>query len=400
MMHLADRTSWRERIFAALLALLAVTALFVRSDLLEPGHPDFELPRDHHKYIHMAEGDILDFHLAPFCWRVGVPLLVKVLPFSTRMGFLTIALVSLWATGILLYFSARRFGFSPRLSATGTLLFYSLGWAAKFNLIHFWLSDAATLAMVGALILLVQQRRMVLVVLVLALGVLVKESLIFAAPLLYTLRARRLWDAPLLAQSILCTLPAVALLVLLRMIIPAGNSDVAYLATLPEQLSVVHSGVANFDLGYLWREFGLQRLTAPTLLNLKEMSIWSWGPLVLLIPFFVLRRPREIFIRFTPFLLLAYAQLLLASNSQRLVVLASAAVILPGLAVLREWGTWLRAGESCWMILAAGLVALNLLNPVTAAAPFPIQLTYFLMFVVTLGIGRRFRAFDPERGTC
>jgi len=386
--------AWRERILIAALALLALAALYVRSDLLEPSHPDFARPWDHHKYIHMAEGGAFHYRVAPFCWRVGLPLMVRALPLSIRDGFLFLTLMSLWAAGLLLYHTARSLEFSPRLSSAGMLLFYSLGWAVKYNLIHFWLSDAAAFAMVGAVIFLILRRRMAWAALALALGVTVKESVIFAAPLLYTLRARRAWDFDLLRSSLLTTLPALILLAALRVAVPIGNGDPSYLATLPEALRTVHHGVSDFDLGYLWREHGLRRLSAPTLFDLKEISIWSWGPLVLLVPFFPLARPRAIFIRMAPLLLLAYAQLLLASNSQRLVVLASPAMILPGLAVLKRWGHWLRAGESSWLLLASGLLILDLLDPTASSAPFPMQLAYVSSFMMILLAGRPFRAFE------
>jgi hypothetical protein len=97
---------------------------------------------------------------------------------------------------------------------------------------------------------------------------------------------------------------------------------------------------------------------------------------------------------------LAYVQILLASNVQRLVVLASAAVILPGLAVLQYWGRWLRASEGCWLVLAAGLWALNLIDPAAYSAAFPVQLFYFMAVILILFIARRFRIFAPERGIC
>ncbi len=394
---MTDRSAWRERLLVAALALLAVIGLMARSDMLEAGHPNFERPWDHHKYIHMADGAVFDFRVAPFCWRVGIPWIVSVSPLEHRDSFLIIAALGIIAAGLMLYYAARRYGFSPQLSTAGMLLFFSLGWATKYNLMHFWLSDAAALGMVGAVILLTLERRILWAAALLTIGVLVKESIIFVAPLLYTLRARRLWDGRLLLQSILYTLPALALLIAIRNAIPMGNGDASYLASLPENLRAVHHGVSDFDLAYLWREHGLQRLTAPSLLNLKEMSIWSWGPLVLLIPFFVLRRPREIFLRFLPLFILAYAQILLASNVQRLVLLASAAVILPGLAVLQQWGRWLRAGDGCWIVPAAGLLALNLLDPAAYSAAFPVQLFYFMMFILILLLARRFRIFAPDR---
>ncbi|MBC8367138.1 hypothetical protein H8E52_06985 [bacterium] len=397
---MTDLPAWREGLIVAALALLAVIGLMSRSDLVEAGHPNFERPWDHHKYIHMADGGAFDFRVAPFCWRVGVPLAVSVLPLEHRDSFLIIAALGILVAGLMLYYAARRYGFSPRLSAAGMLLFFSLGWASKYNLMHFWLSDAAALGIVGLVILLILERRMLWAAFLLALGVMVKESIIFVAPLLYTLRTRRLLDGRLVLHSILYALPALALLVSIRSAIPMGNGDANYLATLPENLRAVHHGVSDFDMAYLWREHGLRRLTAPSLLSLKEMSIWSWGPLVLLIPFFVLRRPREIFLRFLPLFILAYAQILLASNVQRLVVLASAAVILPGLAVLQHWGRWLRAGEGCWIALAAGLLALNLLDPASYSAAFPVQLLYFTAFILILLLARRFRIFAPEGGIC
>lgn len=385
---------WAETLIVALLALAALALLASRSDLLVRGHPDFAKPWDHHKYIHMAEGGAFEFGVAPFCWRVGLPLAAAALPLSTRDAFFALTLLSLFAAGLLLHRSARLLGHSAPLAAAGMLLFYSLGWAAKYNLIHFWLSDAAAFAFVGGVILLTLEGRPGWAALLLALGVTVKESVILAAPLLYTLRAGRPWDRRLLVRSALAALPAAAVLLLLRLAIHMQNADPAYLDTLPERLSTVHRGTPTYSLRYLWSEFGMSRLFGAGLRDLKEMSIWSWGPLVLLFPFFLVRGARTLFLRLAPLLLLAYGQLFMASNSQRLLMLAAPAVILPGLAVLRLWGRWLRAGEGIWLALAAGLFFLKLLNPEAPSVAFSVQLAYFLAFLLALLIARPFRLLD------
>jgi hypothetical protein len=97
--------------------------------------PNFPKPWDHHKYIEVAQNNILNFHSAPFCWRIGVPLLVKLLPFNIFWNFLIISFMGVWFTGVVTYYLAKILFLTRTYSFLAMIMFYSLGWAYKLGVI-------------------------------------------------------------------------------------------------------------------------------------------------------------------------------------------------------------------------------------------------------------------------
>lgn len=95
-------------ILAVILTGLIAGVMLIRGNLLTPGHPDFSEPWDHHKYIHMATESPVGFHIAPFCRRIFVPALAKLLPFGLQCNFFLIAFVSICLTGVTVYYLAKK----------------------------------------------------------------------------------------------------------------------------------------------------------------------------------------------------------------------------------------------------------------------------------------------------
>ncbi len=113
----------------ALLSAVLISTVFLTTIRITPGTEQYALGvMDHHRYVIMAEGNPFDFHLAPFSWRVLVPLIVKLQPFGTEIGFLLVTLVSIWLCGIMIYYMIKAAGFAPAYGLFGMLLFYSIGW--------------------------------------------------------------------------------------------------------------------------------------------------------------------------------------------------------------------------------------------------------------------------------
>ena len=95
-------------------------------------------------------------------------------------------------------------------------LFFSVGWAVKQNVFDFWLPDALGYLFTLAAIYAIYKKHDLLFVLLLSVGVLAKESVVFVAPLYYTINAARLIDLKLLRRTILFTIPALLALFLVR----------------------------------------------------------------------------------------------------------------------------------------------------------------------------------------
>lgn len=319
---------WQEFIIVMSVAFLITVILLLRTPLMTSGHPDFSKPWDHHKYIEMAVRDPLDFHIAPFCWRILVPLLAKILPFSLEWSFLLISFTGIWLTGVTMYYIAKQFFSVTSYAAIGLITFFSLGWATKFPLSDFWLPDALSFLFVALGIYGILAKRDGLFLAVTVLGVCIKESVIFIAPLYYTLNARQLIDWQALKKGVLMTLPAVVALGTIRVMVPAMNENLEYISSLPDSLAVVQNGASSYDYWQLLRSIGIERFRHLSLGDLATYSFGTFGVLVMLLPFFALRKNSLLFWKFIPFFLLGYAQLLFAVNNERLIVLCFPAMIL------------------------------------------------------------------------
>ena len=319
---------WKELAIVLGAAFFLTVILLLRTPLLTSGHPDFSQPWDHHKYIEMAIRDPLDFHIAPFCWRILVPLLAKTLPFSLQWNFLLISFTGIWLTGVTVYYIAKRFFSVTPCAAIGLITFFSLGWATRFPLSDFWLPDALSFLFVTLGIYGILAKREGLFLAVTVLGVCVKESVLFITPLYYTLNARQFIDWQALKRCMLMALPAFVALGVIRVIVPAMNENLEYIGSLPPSLALVQDGTSSYNYWQLLHSIGVERVRHLSLGDLVIYSFGTFGVLVMLLPFFSLKNNGVLLLKFIPFLLLGYAQLLFAVNNQRLIVLCFPAMIL------------------------------------------------------------------------
>ncbi len=202
---------------------------------------------DGKRYAAMADESLFKpryRHEAPWCWRVVTPFLASRLPFETLTNFRVLAFASNWLSLVLMFGILRRSGFSPALSQLGVLLYVGVFWSAKFFFYSPAYIDSGTQA------------------LLLAVGVLQKESLLFLAPVVWIdyARERGGWTLPTVGTgAALLACPVVAL-VAVRTAIPASNdytafemirSQLALLATLdfwPRMFLATFSGLGILPL--------------------------------------------------------------------------------------------------------------------------------------------------------
>ena len=328
--------------------------LLARTDVLLPGHPNWTRPWDHQKYLLMAEQPF-ELRIAPFSWRVLGPLLSWVLPFPTTTSARVVGFVALWATAVAVFVLLRRLGFDDLAAGAGMLLLLTVGWATGYLLYNFWLPDGLALLCVVVLAIAAVDRRPLLFAAVLVVGVLAKEQVLLAAPLWWSLTTERLVDWRRLGQAALLAAPAVAVLVAVRLLLPAGNEDAAYLASLPIDLNAYDT--LPSDPVSLYEKFQPVRQGYPWLV--AEWSVQVFGPLLLL-ALAAPRRSLDVLLRWSPLVVLALLQPLLASNTHRLVVLAVPAVVVmatTGLDALRD-----RVGTAV-LSAPAALLVLDLVAP-------------------------------------
>jgi len=322
----------RQVVGAVAISAICTALLWFRTDHLTPGTPYFGLNWDHHMYIAMATGGPLDFHIAPYNWRILGPALVWAMPFATQAGFQIVTIAGVFGTGVAVWFLLRRLGFGHELAVGGLLLYFAVGYATKWTLFDFWLTDPLAFLLATVAVLLILGDHDVGFAVCLAVGVLAKESVIFVAPLAYTLRARRAWDPALAIRTIGATLPAIAALVAVHIGIPPRNADAAYVAGLPRP---IRENPVIPDYTY-WS--ALHHTVAKRLHHWPETLTRTVSAFGLVIPVLAViglrsRRARSFALRTLPFLALVYVQLLFAYNTERLLVLGLIAVI-----PLAAWG--------------------------------------------------------------
>jgi len=341
-------------------ALVAVSlgALSLRTARLLPPDPAFYLPADHHIYAFMASHPVGEFHVAPWCWRILGPALAAGSGLPADRAFEVITSLSLAATALLMFFILRRLRIDLHLSLLGILLFMSLGYATKFNIYDFWLSDPLAFAFTSAAFLFVLLGWDVAFAICLAVGVLVKESVFFAVALHYGLRARRPIDARTALNTATLALPALAVLLSIRAAIPAWNGRQDYLATLPFPIRRNARTVPSYDVSTVLTLTIQRRHLGETLLR----TLTAFGAVVPVLAVVGVYSTRRFAVRLLPFVVLVLSQLLFAQDTQRLVVLA-----FPALIVLAVFGLrWLRdergVGSSVLTCLAVGTFALGLLS--------------------------------------
>jgi hypothetical protein len=176
-------------------------------------------------------------------------------------------------------------------------------------------------------------------------------------------------------------LPAVAVFVALRSLIPMRNDDVAYLSTLPQTLHQVQLGSSTYDLGWLWREIGLQRLRSISPSSLLLYSVGTFGVVAATLPLFAVRRNISLFVRFLPFLILVYTQVFFATNVTRLLVFAFPAVIILALNGAEAIAQSLRVKVGTFAILFGALICLLLVRTWMIFVPHLYEALSFILFL-------------------
>lgn len=362
--------------FALILLLgLGLMALLVaRTTLLTQDNPDFARPQDLQQYLYMAQHGAFSLHIAPYGWRVGLPFMVSLLPMEPAVGFFVVSFVALWLTAVVVYYLVRQFGMGRGPALIGMIMFLSLSWAVKFNLGDFWLTEPVAFLILSLATLLLGASRPIAASGLMALGSLFRESTLVLAPLFYTLRARRPWDARAALEAVALVLPTIVVMVAIRIAIPALNSDPTYVSTLPAAIqSVVHTAVPTYDLGDTVVRSLTVRLselrTIPDLFGIAfTLTFSTYGFLVTLMAIAGSVARPDLFARLGLMVLIPYGQLLIATNNERLFVAGFPAVIVLAAAGVVSLTTRFGVTHAQSMALAALFYALNLIDP-NAASP-------------------------------
>jgi hypothetical protein len=211
-------------------------------------------------------------HTFPFAYRVGLPWLVHILPFSHTTSFRLLDWLASGGAAAIAYLLMRRlgaradiaWGLALCLALSPPMLLVSLREGRN--------TDAATLFFMLAATLLLVQRRLRALTLTLAIGVLFREAELFIIPLAYAVWAIRPWDLAAMRRALLCGLPAIALYIALHVSIPAvGEAQVpGYGGSLvAERATVIKEGLKTLltELRRMFSIYGPLWIAAPLALR-------------------------------------------------------------------------------------------------------------------------------------
>jgi hypothetical protein len=196
-------------------------------------------------YERMAQHPLAT-HTFPFAYRIGLPWLVHVLPFSHTTSFELLAWAAAGAAAAFAFALMGRLG-APKGLAAGLALALALSPPMLIVALREGRNtDAITVAFMMAATLFVVERRLRALTVTLLVGVLFREAVLFVIPLAYALWAVRAWDVRAAKRALLVGAPALIAFLALRLAIPSvGEASVpGYGGSLiGGRLSVLESGL-------------------------------------------------------------------------------------------------------------------------------------------------------------
>ena len=335
----------KELILVFLVTFVCLIGLFLRTDRLTYSDPDFSEIYDHRFYIEMATGHPSDLRYAPFEYRILNPLLAKLLPFDLLTNFTVLSFTALWLTGIITYFMLRTMGFSTPLAFIGLLFYLSSGWATKYNIYDFWLTDPLGFLFIVATMWSIFAKKDLYFLLLLAVGVTAKENVIFVAPLYYTFNSKKMFDGKLLFRCLYLTAPALLIFIGIRIFTPIENTA--------------------YNIQFLLQTIGIKRIQQFSK-DFRDYfllySIGTFGISLILLPLFSIKQNLSLSLKFLPFTALTYLSLLFAYNTERIIVSAFPAVIVLALNGIKNITDKTGFPEKIFAFLPLSIIALLLIK--------------------------------------
>lgn len=219
-------------------------------------------------------------HTFPFGYRLGLPLLVHVLPFDHTTSFSLLAWLAAGAAAAFAFLLMRQLD-SVRTVAAGLAILMSV--SPPFLVVALRQgrnTDIATVFFMMVASYLIVRKRYWQLAIVLALGTVVREAVLFEAPLAYAVWAQRPVDTRAGARTLLVALPAVAAYAALRLSLhTVGETSVpGYGGSLvAERFTVIKLGLQSAfqEARRLFTTYGPLWLVSP--LALREMPFARRG---------------------------------------------------------------------------------------------------------------------------
>jgi hypothetical protein len=186
---------------------------------------DEPVPEDDDLIYERMADDPFAPHTYVFAFRVAVPWLVHVLPFSHDVSFSALAWIFSGAAGGVLFLLLDRLRVARGVSIPLAIALVVSPPLLVASLRQGRNPDPLTALVMVAGALFIVERRPVPLAVTMLVGAFNRESALFLAPLAYAVWAERLVDARVLRDVALASVPAVAAFVTLRLAIPTVGRE-------------------------------------------------------------------------------------------------------------------------------------------------------------------------------
>ena len=252
-----------QKLEAVLVGAVALVALLVMDAYVR----DSPTPQNDELIYHLMASEPFEPHTFVFAYRVAVPTLVYLMPFSHEFSFSLLAWLFTAGCASLTYVLLRRFEISkPFAAGVGvafalcpTLFVASLRQGANVD-------PESVFVMLAGTIAIVDRRPFALGVIVLV-GVTVRESTLFLIPFAYAVWAGRLWDPEVARRVLLLSLPGIGAYLALRLSLPTVARDqvIGYDSLFGGRLDVLRAAAEDpqYPLRRVALAFGPLWLAAP-----------------------------------------------------------------------------------------------------------------------------------------
>lgn len=345
-------------------AVIATLVAFFAVEPVTTQSPDFNLPIDRHKYIYMAENGVNSLGIPPFCYRIVAPFLAAQHPGSTEFGFVCVALFGIALGGL----SAFLLGETATKNRHGGWIAMALYFGCRHlvftNLADFWLTDSLAHGMILASVALALRRQLFLAILLAALAGAGRETALLIGPFVFAWGLGSMGWKRSLTVSVSVLAASLIGIAVSRTTIQNRAEDPSHLATLPAILfHRPDHQVSNRPVSVTIREVATWRIETFRAGQLLEYTILPLGAVGFALAWLSPASRRAI-LASVPALGVAYGQLLVGTDTERLIAYGAPAFVIAGSVALMS-----RVPDRKLLLFAlwvwlpfAGLVGLGLLG--------------------------------------
>jgi hypothetical protein len=164
-------------------------------------------------------------HNFPYAYRIGVPWLVHVLPFSHLTSFTLISWLAIAASGAALYALLGDFEIADKLSIPLVIGFVLSPPLLVVLIRHGRSIDPASILVMTLGTLFIVRRQLIALLIVVLIGTTIRESSLFLIPFAYAVWARSLFDREALRDTLLLAIaPAIVYVVIRTSVSAAGRA--------------------------------------------------------------------------------------------------------------------------------------------------------------------------------